>query len=110
MTAAGPRSSAARRLTVAAVAEALTWLALIGASIAKRAFGIPGLVPIVGPVHGVVFLAYFAVVFLVRDELGWRLGRTLLVLGAAVVPFGGFVVERRLLALEQEGAPAVGGT
>lgn len=80
-----------------AVVEAVSYLALVGASVAKRAFDVQGLVPIVGPIHGVIFLAYLAAVFLVREELGWEVGHTLLVLGAAIIPLGGFYAERRLL-------------
>jgi integral membrane protein len=81
---------------VTAVVEAVSYLCLLAASVARRAFDVQGLVPVVGLAHGVIFLAYFALVVLVRDELGWRLTQTLVVALAAIVPFGGFMVERRL--------------
>jgi len=86
-----------RWFRVVAVVEAVSYLCLIGASVAKRALDIPVLVPIVGPIHGVIFLVYFVIVVFVREELGWDTGRTLIALFAAVVPFGGIWVERKLL-------------
>ncbi|MCQ0019121.1 DUF3817 domain-containing protein [Actinomadura madurae] len=48
-----------------------------------------------GPVHGVLFMAYVGLVFLVREQLRWDLRRTVLALGAAVLPVAPFFVERR---------------
>ena len=50
-----------------------------------------------GPLHGALFLAYFVLVVFVREDRGWGAARTLGVLAAAVVPLGGWLVERRLL-------------
>ena len=86
-----------RWFKLVAVAEAVTYLALLAAAVAKRAAGQHGLVPVIGPIHGVVFLAYFALAFAVADELGWRGRQTLMVVVAAVVPLGGIYVERRVL-------------
>jgi integral membrane protein len=84
-------------LRVVAIAEAVSYLCLLGAVVAKRVFDQPGGVSVIGPVHGVLFLAYFALVIFVREERGWSIRETLTALVAAVVPFGGYVVERRLL-------------
>ena len=58
----------------------------------------PGAVPVMGPIHGFLFLAYLWLALLVREELGWRLTTTLMVVVAAVIPLGGLYVERRVLA------------
>jgi len=48
-----------------------------------------------GPIHGVLFLAYVGLALEVRRRLQWD-GRTLLVvLAEAIVPGGGFVAARR---------------
>ncbi len=81
---------------VIAVIEAFTYLLLIAASIARRGFGVEGIVPVMGLVHGVIFLVYVAVALVARRELRWPLQETLFVLAAAIIPLGGIVVERRL--------------
>lgn len=87
-----------RWFRVVAVVEAISFVTLLAASIAKRAFDLPGLVPVIGPIHGLIFLAYFAYAVLLREELGWSTPKTFAVVAAAVVPFGGIVVERRLVS------------
>lgn len=87
-----------RWFKIVAVTEAVTYLVLLGASVAKHAFDMPGAVPVMGPIHGFVFLAYLWLALLVREELGWRLTTTLMVVVAAVIPLGGLYVERRVLA------------
>lgn len=79
-----------------AVVEAISYLLLIAASVARRGFGVEGVVPVVGLVHGVIFLVYVAVALAARRELRWPLQETLFVLAAAIIPLGGIVVERRL--------------
>jgi integral membrane protein len=74
-----------------ALAEATSFLILLTCSFAAR----DG-VPIMGPIHGMLFLAYLACVVMIRDGAGWTTKQTLLVVLGAVLPFGGFVVDRWL--------------
>jgi integral membrane protein len=78
-----------------AVVEALSYLVLLAASVAKHGFGMRGLVETIGPIHGVIFLVYLALALAVRRRLGWDSATTLTVVIAAVIPLGGIVVERR---------------
>lgn len=89
-------STTVRWFKAVAFAEAVSYLVLLGASVAKRAADAPELVSVMGPIHGVIFLAYLGLAVFVRTELRWNLWTTVMVVVAAVVPFGGFVVERRL--------------
>jgi integral membrane protein len=93
-------STTIRWFKAAALAEAVSYLALLAASVAKRAADGPDLVSTLGPIHGVIFLAYLCLALFVRTELRWNLWTTVMVVVAAVVPFGGFVVERRLPGLD----------
>ena len=95
-------SSSIRRFKVVAIAEAVSYLVLLGASVAKHVFDMPEAVPIMGPIHGLIFLSYLWLALLVREELGWNLTTTFMVIVAAVIPLGGIYVERRVL---DEGAP-----
>ncbi len=87
------------RFRLVALAEAISWVALIIATVAKRGFGVEGATEILGPIHGVVFLAYLAAVVFLREDLGWSLKRTMIAVAAALVPMGAyFIVERRYLS------------
>ena len=78
-----------------ALAEAVSYISLLAAVVAKRGFGEPVGVDVIGPIHGVLFLAYAGLVLLARDELRWTLARTLVAMVAAAIPLGSLAVERR---------------
>lgn len=95
-----------RTFRLLALAEAVTWVVLIFASIAKRAFDVPMATVIVGPIHGTAFLAYFCGLLLIRDDLGWGLKRTAGAMAAALIPLGTWlIVERRWLAGVEDPQP-----
>jgi integral membrane protein len=50
-------------------------------------------VSIIGPIHGVLFLAYVFITLSLRSEQRWTPRTTLLILIGAVVPFGGYYVD-----------------
>jgi integral membrane protein len=87
----------ARALRVIAVIEAISWLALIVATIVKystdphKQLG----VQIMGPIHGVLFLIYVGLTVEVRRRLDWDGRTTLIVLADSILPGGGFLVARR---------------
>jgi len=80
-----------------AFAEATSFIALLIASFVKRTGGGEVGVQILGPIHGLLFIAYVAIVFNVRHDLGWSGRTTFWVLVGAVVPFGGYAVDWWLL-------------
>ena len=88
--------SSIRWFKVTALAEAVSYLVLLAASVAKRTLDMHQAVAVVGPVHGVIFLVYLALALYVRPRLGWNGWTTVMVIVAAVVHLGGLVVERRL--------------
>ncbi|SFP41987.1 MULTISPECIES: DUF3817 domain-containing protein [Actinomadura] len=78
------------------IAEAASFLLLLLVAMPlKYGADAPAGVQLTGPVHGVLFMAYVGLVFLVREQLRWDLRRTVLALGAAVLPVAPFFVERR---------------
>jgi integral membrane protein len=79
-----------------AVIEAASFLLLLTASVIKRTADEALGVQVLGPIHGLLFLSYVYVALQIRDAQGWDGRTTALILLGAVVPFGGFVVERRL--------------
>lgn len=76
-----------------AVVEATTFLALLIASYLKRAHDEPIGVEILGPIHGILFLAYVFVALGIREQMRWSTRTTALVLLGAVVPFGGYAAD-----------------
>jgi integral membrane protein len=80
-----------------ALAEATSFIALLIASFVKRTGGDELGVQILGPIHGLLFIAYVAIALGIREEMGWSGRTTFWVLVGAVVPFGGYVVDWKLL-------------
>lgn len=68
---------------------------LLVAVVAKRGFDQPEGVSVMGPIHGMLFLAYIGLVLLARDELRWGARQTIVTILASAVPFGSLAVERR---------------
>jgi integral membrane protein len=85
-----------RNFRSVALIEATTFLLLLGASYLKHTQDEPIGVQILGPIHGLLFIAYVVMALSLRAELGWSARTTLLVLIGAVLPFGGYVVDRWL--------------
>ncbi|WP_131742210.1 DUF3817 domain-containing protein [Actinomadura roseirufa] len=83
-----------RAFRIVSIAEAVSFLVLLLIAMPLKYLGdAPVGVQIMGPVHGVLFIGYVGLVFLVRDQLRWDLTRTALALGAAVLPVAPFLVE-----------------
>jgi len=83
-----------------ALAEATSFLALLVATVIKHSDGGATGVTILGPIHGILFLGYVFLALTTRIEAGWSPKTTLLVLLGAVLPFGGYVVDRWLARQE----------
>ncbi|MDQ6797917.1 MAG: DUF3817 domain-containing protein [Actinomycetota bacterium] len=86
-----------KTLRIVAVLEAISFLVLLVATVVKETGGTAGGVRLMGPVHGVLFLVYALLVLLVASDEKWALKRTLLTLLCAVLPFGGFVADAKLI-------------
>ncbi len=67
----------------------------------KYAADAPGLVAVVGPVHGFLYIVYLATALDLAVRRRWPVPRTLVVLLAGTVPFLSFVVERRVTRSER---------
>lgn len=80
-----------------ALAEATSFIALLVASVIKRTGGGELGVQILGPIHGVLFIAYVVIALNLRPRAGWSGKATFWILVGAVIPFGGYVVDWWLL-------------
>jgi integral membrane protein len=93
-----------RNFRYVALAEATTFLALLVASYIKRTDGGELGVQILGPIHGLLFIAYVIIALRLRqEEIGWTNKQTFWILVGAVLPFGGYVVDWWLLRRERMG-------
>lgn len=76
-----------------AFAEALSWAGLLIAMLFKWVIqddphsGAQGGVPIMGPIHGAVFVVYVVLCLMSRAQFGWSIKTTLLALGSSIPPF-----------------------
>jgi integral membrane protein len=89
-----------------ALTEATSFLLLLVASVLKRTADADVLVSILGPIHGALFVAYVLIALNLKAEQGWSAKETGYILLGAVLPFGGYVVDRRLGARASSRSPA----
>jgi integral membrane protein len=66
--------------------------------------GHPGVVKVVGPIHGFLYIVYLVAGADLARRARWTLGRIITVVLAGFVPFMAFIVERRVTRqLEESG-------
>ena len=71
-----------------AFSEGVTWTLLLGGLVFRAIFGAPQLaLTIIGGIHGAVFLGYGVSAALVGVNNRWGLGRTVLAIALAIIPF-----------------------
>lgn len=85
-----------RNFRYIALLEATSFLLLLVSSYFKNFQDQAGGVTVLGPIHGVLFVAYVVMALALRDEQRWSGSTTLLILLGAVLPFGGYFVDRWL--------------
>ncbi len=84
------------------VGVGLLILVLVGVPL-KYAAGFPGVVAVVGPIHGILYIVYLAAAYDLARRDRWTLVQMAEVVGAGFVPFLAFVVERQVTRrVEQE--------
>ena len=85
-----------RNFKAVALIEATTFLLLLVSSVLKRTSDFELGVTILGPIHGIFFIAYVVMALSLREPMGWNGKVTFWILVGAVLPFGGYVVDRWL--------------
>jgi integral membrane protein len=61
----------------------------------KYIWDLPMAVSVVGMAHGILFLAYVVLAFILNSELNWALKTLAGVLLASLIPFGTFYMEKK---------------
>lgn len=78
------------------IVESLSYVALLAAMGWHRVLDGPDTTPVMGLVHGVIYLVYAAVVLAAYRHYRWPAEQTVLLLFVAAVPLGGFWVAHRM--------------
>ena len=95
----GKLNISVKQFKIVAILEGVSFLGLLGIAMPlKYILGLPAATEVVGMAHGLLFIAYVLMVVLIRKQLSWNLKVTALALMASVLPFGPFVVDRKLLS------------
>jgi len=90
-------SSPEKAFKTFAFGEALTWSLLLGALAFRALVGLPpALFTVIGGLHGAMFLGYGVVAALVGVNQRWGLGRIVLGVALAIVPFATIPFDRSL--------------
>jgi integral membrane protein len=83
-----------------ALIEAVSTLVLFGLAVPlKYLAGFPLAVTLVGPVHGGLFLVFAVMSLMAVERVPMSRGLAAAAIVSAAIPFGPFVIDRRLAAL-----------
>jgi integral membrane protein len=63
----------------------------------KYIWDLPQMVEVVGMAHGVLFIMYVVIAFVIFNQLKWSLKTLAIVMFASVVPFGTFYIDKKYL-------------
>lgn len=66
---------------------------------AKYKFGYANIVPVVGWMHGLLWITYLILTLLISHKRGWSVGFCLLILFVSVTPFVFLFLDRKLIKI-----------
>ena len=90
-------SNVISRMRLTGWIEGASLLVLVGIAVPLKYFAdLPMAVRVVGPFHGFFFAIYCLLLADVWQRYSWSVKKTLTFFVAALIPFGVFVVDRRL--------------
>jgi integral membrane protein len=97
------RENPIRMLRVMGLTEACSFLILVGVAMPLKYFaGQPGAVKVFGWIHGLLFIVFCGALLRTIVVARWPLARASLIFVAALLPFGPFVVDRRMKEYARE--------
>ncbi len=80
-----------------AIAEGISYISFGITMPLKRIYDIPEPNFVVGSLHGVLFIAYFVMLLVLKLDLKWSINQTIILFLASLIPFGTFWAERKYL-------------
>lgn len=95
--------SAIGRFRIIAVCEGISFLILLFIAMPLKYFaGLPQYVMFVGWIHGILFIIYMISGFNVKTTHKWGIGKTFFAVIASLIPFGPFILDKKILSKEIE--------
>jgi len=88
-------------LRLLALIEGISYLAFGLTMPLKYIYDITGPNKVVGMAHGILFVLYCLMVFIVNLDKKWSLKVNLLAYGASLLPFATFIVDAKIFKVEQ---------
>ena len=86
---------------IVALLEGVSYILLLFiATPIKYISGDPQYVKLLGMPHGILFIAYIAIAFMLKNDFKWNTKELLTVLVASIIPFGTFYVDRKYLKVK----------
>tara|TARA_R110002073_G_scaffold279026_1_gene442851 strand:- start:91539 stop:91814 length:276 start_codon:yes stop_codon:yes gene_type:complete len=83
---------------VVSVLEGLSYIVLLFIAVPIKYLGDDeSYVKMFGMPHGLLFVAYIVLAFLLKSELNWKAKTFWIILAASIIPFGTFYVEKKYL-------------
>lgn len=90
------------RLRIIGILEGISYLLLLGIAMPLKYWAdLPQMVSVVGAAHGGLFVLYLLAIALVAIVHRWSLWLVLGAIAASLLPFGPFVLDRRLKQWER---------
>ncbi len=87
-----------KNFKIVALLEGISYLLLLGVGSPLKHFtGNDILVRTLGMPHGILFVAYVIMAFLLKDEQKWNTKEFLIILICSLLPFGTFYVDKKYL-------------
>ncbi len=84
-------------LRITAFLEGLSFLVILFVTMPlKYMYDMPGPNQMIGMVHGILFIAYIALVLMMKSEVKWSFMTTFWALVASIIPFGTFYADHKI--------------
>ncbi|MCL4144800.1 UNVERIFIED_CONTAM: hypothetical protein GTU68_012926 [Idotea baltica] len=86
---------------ITAILEGISYILLLFiATPIKHFTGDPQYVKLLGMPHGILFILYIILAFLIKNDMKWTTKTFGIVLVASLIPFGTFYVDRKYLKVK----------
>lgn len=83
---------------IVALLEGISYILLLFiATPIKYLAGNESYVKLLGMPHGLLFVAYIVIAYLIKDEMKWDKKTFLTILVASLIPFGTFYIDKKYL-------------
>ncbi len=83
---------------IVALLEGVSYLLLLFVGVPMKYMADnPSMVKAMGMPHGLLFVAYIFLAFLIKDQMKWDTKTLIVVLVASVLPFGTFYIAKKYL-------------